>query len=131
MPQVILEPRRPAGHVVDDHVGHHLGPPREGRDVVPPAQAVIDLGVIDRVEAGVGAIDRMEERQHVHASERTLQRPVVEQLLQVAKRAARKAIDVGDQLCLALHRQAREGSRGLMIQWAARPPSSRGPPDAT
>ena len=72
------------------------------------AQAVIDLGVIDRVEAGVGAIDRMEERQHVHASERTLQRPI-EQLLQVAKRAARKAIDVGDQLCLILHPQARKG----------------------
>ena len=106
MPQVVLELRRPAGHVVDDHVGHDLGPPREGRDVVPCAQAVIDLGVVDRVEAGVGAVDRMEERQHVHASERTLQRPV-EQLLQVAKRAARKAIDVGDQLCLVLHRQVR------------------------
>ena len=39
------------------------------RDVVPGAEPWIDLRVVDRIEAGVGAVDRMEERQHVHAAE--------------------------------------------------------------
>ena len=57
------------------------------RDVVPRSQPRIDLGVVDRVEAGVGAVDRMEERQHVDAAERARQRPV-EQAPQIAERAA-------------------------------------------
>ena len=71
--------------------------------VVPGAEPRIDLGVIDRVEARVGAVDRMEERQQVNAAERLAQRPV-EQALQIAERAAGEAIDVGDELRLVLHR---------------------------
>ena len=76
----------------------------ERRDVVPRAEPSIDLRVVDRIEAGVGAVDRMEERQHVDAAERAGER-TVEQPLQIAERAAREAIDVGDQLRLILHRE--------------------------
>ena len=97
------ELRRPAGDVVDDHVGHDLGPRGQRPHVVPGAEPRIDLGVVDRVEAGVGAVDRMEERQDVHAAERLAQR-AVEQALKIAERAAGAAVDVGDELRLVLHR---------------------------
>ena len=84
------ELRRPAGDVVDDHVGHDLGPRRQRPHVVPGAEPRIDLGVVDRIEAGVGAVDRIEERQDVHAAERVAQR-AVEQPREVAERRRRTA----------------------------------------
>ena len=72
--------------MVDDDVGHDVGARGERGDVVPRAEPRIDLRVIDRVEAGVGAVDRMEERQHVDAAERPGER-TVQQPLEVAERA--------------------------------------------
>ena len=74
----------------------------KGRDVVPRSQPRIHLGVIDGVEAGIGAVDWMEERQHVDAAERARQRPV-EQALKIVERAAGQPIDVRDELGLILH----------------------------
>ena len=47
--------------------------PRDRADVLPGAEPLVDFGVIDRVEARIGAIDRMEERQQMHAAEQALQ----------------------------------------------------------
>ena len=91
--------------MVDDHVGHHLGARRERGDVVPRPQPRIDLRVVDRVEPGVGAVDRMEERQHVDAAERPCSGPS-SRSLQLAERPAGQAIDVGDQLRLVLHAES-------------------------
>ena len=90
------------GHVIDDHVRHDVHAFGKGRDVVPRSQARIHLGVIDGVEAGIGAVDWMEERQHVDAPERARQRPV-EQALKIVERAAGQPIDVRDELRLILH----------------------------
>lgn len=73
--------------MVDDHVGHHVGVGCERRHVIPPAKPPIDLGVVDRIEPGVGSVDGMKERQHVHAAEGALQ-GATEQCLQVPKGAA-------------------------------------------
>ena len=71
---------------------------------VPRAESWIDLRVIDGIEAGVGAVDRMEERQDVDAAERPGER-AVQQPLEVAERASREAVGVGDQLRRVLHRE--------------------------
>ena len=97
-----------ARHVVDDHVGHHVSAGRKRRDVVPRAETWIDLRVVDRIEARVGAIDRMEEGKHVDAAEDAGERSV-EQVPQISKRSAREAIDVRDQLRLILHRARGQG----------------------
>ena len=91
--------------MVDDHVGHHVSPCGKCRHVVPRAEPSIDLSVIDRIETGVGAIDRMKEREHVHAAEDTFEGSL-EQVPQMLKRPTRDAIDVRDQLRLILHRLA-------------------------
>ena len=65
-------------------------------------EAMIDLRVIDRIEPGVGTVDRMKEGEQVHAAEGALQR-TVQQLLQIAKRAAGQPVGVGDELGLILH----------------------------
>jgi hypothetical protein len=76
----------------------------EGLDVGPGAQARVDLRVVDRVETGVGAVDRVEERQQVHTAEDAGQRAVArEQRRHFAQAAAAQAIDVGDELNLILH----------------------------
>jgi len=46
----------------------------ERGDAVPGADPGIDGGVVDRIEAGVGAVDRHEERQQVHTAEGSVQR---------------------------------------------------------
>ena len=74
-----------------------------GAHVVPRAQLWIYLGVIDWIEAGIGAIDRPKEGQQMNAAEQSSQRPVIEQRLKLAKAAARKTIDVSDELDLVLH----------------------------
>ena len=58
--------------------------------------------MIDRIEAGIGAVNRMKERKHVDAPERPGERSV-EERLQVAERSAGQAIDIGDQLGLVPH----------------------------
>jgi hypothetical protein len=51
--------------------------------------------VIDRVEAGDGAIDGVKKGEDVHAAEGA-SKWTVEQMLKIAERAAGQAIDVGD-----------------------------------
>ena len=82
--------------MIHDQVGHDAGVRRERRDVSPGAETVIDLCMVGRIEACIGAIDRMKERQHVDAAEQAVQRPV-EQLAQMLKGAARQAVDIRDQ----------------------------------
>ena len=55
------------GHVVDDGVDHDVVRFGQLGDVIPCAQARVDFGVVHRVESGVGAVERGEERQDVHA----------------------------------------------------------------
>src|SRR5436190_24391678 len=90
-------------HVIDDHVRHDVHASGKGRDVSPRAQSRIHLRVIDGVEAGIGAVDWMEERQDVNAAERPRQRRV-EQPLEIVERAGGQPIDVRDELRLILHR---------------------------
>ena len=66
---------------------------RKRRDVVPRSETSIDLRVVDRIEARVGAIDRMEEGKQVEAAEDAGER-TVEQVPQISKRSARDAIDM-------------------------------------
>ena len=97
--------------MVHDQIGHEIRALGQRADVVPRAQPGIDLSVIDRIEAGVGAIDRPKEWQQMNAAEESSQRPVIEQRLKLAKAAARKTIDVCDELDLVLH--GRHGMRFL------------------
>ena len=110
---VVEELRRLRGHVVHDHVGHHVQSAlrrRERRQVGPVSQARVHPRVVDRIEAGVGAVDRMEERQQVHAAEAATQRIALalrEQRLQRAQVPAAQAVDIGDELDLVLHGRSR------------------------
>ena len=54
-------------HVVDDGVDHDVVGFGEFGHIVPAAESRIDLGVVDRVEAGVRTVERGEERQDMHA----------------------------------------------------------------
>ena len=74
--------------MVDDQIGHDGRPRRERLDVGPGAETRIDLRVVDRIEARVGAVDRMEEGQQVNAGERVLER-TVEEWQQVAETSHR------------------------------------------
>ena len=145
--RVVQKLRRAARHVVDDHIAHDVEVGRQVLDVAPASQSRVDLGVVDRVEAGVGAVDGMEERQQVHAAEDLTERAAraqqAAQALQVlAVEAATEAIDVGDQLDLVLHDFNSDGegwgvvcTRSIAIAaqtsraparritWSGRPPS--------
>ena len=46
-----------------DEVGHDVHYTAQRPNVIPGAEPLIDLRVIDGIEAGIGAIDRPEERQ--------------------------------------------------------------------
>jgi hypothetical protein len=63
------EPRAVRRGVVDDEVDDGAGRPAQRCDVVPGAQARVDLAMVGRVEARVRAVVRPEERQHVDAAE--------------------------------------------------------------
>ena len=54
-------------HVVDDGVDHDVVGRGKLGDIVPVAETRIDLGVVDRVKTRVGAIERGEKRQDMHA----------------------------------------------------------------
>ena len=71
------------------------------RDVVPRPQPRVDLGVIRRVEPGVGPVDRCVERQQVHTAEQARER-ALEQVGETADRPA-QPIRVGDELHLVPH----------------------------
>ena len=58
--------------------------------------------MIDRIETCVRAVDRIEERQEMHAAEKTVQRPR-EQRIKLDEPAAGQPIHVSDQLDLVMH----------------------------
>jgi hypothetical protein len=87
--------------VVDDQVGHEVEARTDPPDVAPVAEAGIDLRVIYRVEPGISAIDRVEERQQVHASEGPTE--LAPQHLIDAFQVTGEAVDVGDELGFVPH----------------------------
>ncbi len=72
----IQELWRAVGDVVDDEIRHDLHMAAEKANVVPGAEARVDLRVIDGIEAGIGAVDRPEEWQQMNATEQAAERPV-------------------------------------------------------
>ena len=63
--------------MVHDQIGHDIRTFRQRAHVVPGAQPWIDLSVIDWIEARIGAIDRLKERQQMNAAEQSSQRPLM------------------------------------------------------
>ena len=98
----ILELARLPAHVVDDRVDHDVMRLGEFGDVVPVAEPRIDLRVVDRVEAGVGAVEGREERQDVHAFVDTVETGA-QDVGQRGEVAVAETIRVGDELYFVLH----------------------------
>ena len=71
-------------------------------DVIPVTEAGVDLGVVDRVEACVRAIERGEERQNVHALVHAVESRA-QNVGHRSKVAVTQAIRIGDQLNFVLH----------------------------
>jgi hypothetical protein len=61
--------------MVDDEIGHDVRFGGERHDVVPVAEARVDARVVARIEACIGAVDRVEEGQDVNAGEEAAERP--------------------------------------------------------
>jgi hypothetical protein len=78
--------------MIDDEIGDELDAIAKGLDIGPRAQTRIDLRVIARIEAGIGAVDRVEEREEMDAAEQS-GKAAVEQRLEIAETAARQPVD--------------------------------------
>ena len=98
----ILKLRGTDGDVVDDEIGHKFGAFAQRAQVIPRTEARVDLSVVDRIEARIGAINGEEEWQEVDAPKESGQWSI-EKELQFAKASAGKAIHVSDQLDLVFH----------------------------
>jgi len=105
----VAEGRAPVGYVVDDEVGHHVDRAAQPAYVRPTAQARVDVAVVDRVEAGVGAVVGLVERQHMHPAEESVQR-AVEQPGE-GRQGAAEPVGVRDQLDRASRSRHRNGAR--------------------
>ena len=72
--------------MVNNDVRHKLNFFTECAHVIPITEPGINFGVVDWIEARIGAINRHEEREYMHAAENALQRAAEEhfQLLEVA-----------------------------------------------
>ena len=102
--KVVQKLRRFGRDVVDDHIGHDLQLRGECCDVAPLAQSRIDLGVVDRIEARIGAVDRQVERQQMNATKNAGQQAAgTEQLGQLVQRSTAESVDVGDELDGVVH----------------------------
>ena len=82
--------------MVHDQVGHDVVTASEGLYVAPGSDAGVDGGVVDRVESGIRAVDRYEERQQMDAAECSRE-GFVDQFTG-ASDVAGEAVGVGDQL---------------------------------
>jgi hypothetical protein len=94
--------------MIHNQIGHQIRVLGQPADVVPRAQPGIDLSVINRIEARIGAIDGPKEWQQMDAAKESSQWPVTEQRLELAKPTARKTIDVCNELDLVLHGRREE-----------------------
>ena len=90
------------GHVVDDGVDHDVVRFGQFGDIVPRAQTRVDLGVVHRVEAGVGTVERGEERQYVHAFVHAVEAGA-QHIGQGCDGAVTEPVGVGDELDFILH----------------------------
>ncbi len=115
----VQELGRAARNVIDDDVGHHVDLASDRAHVFPGAEALIHFGVIDRVEAGIRAVDRMKEREQVHPTEQPRKRSL-QQLTEPVQCAA-ESVGVRDELNLILHWDFRSiGVRGSAVLEAVR-----------
>src|SRR5438093_13435758 len=88
--------------MIHDEVGHDFHVLAQRAYVIPSAEPRVDFCVVDRIETGIGAINRIKKRKQVHAAEYAFQRPL-QQVLKFPKTSSGKTIDICDQLRLILH----------------------------
>ena len=100
--QHVLELGGFPAHVVDDGVDHDVVGCGEFGDVIPRAEARVDLGVVDRVEAGVRAVKRGEERQDMNAVIHAVEAGA-QNVGHAGDGAVAETIRVGDELNCVLH----------------------------
>ena len=100
--QHVLELLGFPAHVVDDGVDHDVVGLGKLGDVVPAAETLVDLGVVDRVEACVGAVERGEERQDVNAVVHAVEAGA-QNVGHRLDGAVAKAVGVSDELHLVFH----------------------------
>jgi len=100
--QHVLELGGFPAHVVDDGVDHDVVGCGEFGDVIPRAEARVDLGVVDRVEAGVRAVKRGEERQDMNAVIHAVEAGA-QNVGHAGDGAVAETICVGDELHFVFH----------------------------
>ena len=100
--QHVLELGGFPAHVVDDGVDHDVVGCGEFGDVVPAAETFVDFGMVDRVEAGVRAVKRGEERQDMHAVIHAVEAGA-QDVGHRAKSAIAETIGVCDELHFVFH----------------------------
>ena len=89
-------------HVVDDGVDHDAVGLGKFGDIVPAAEARVDLGVVDGVEACIRAVEWSEERQDMHAVIHAVETGA-QDVGHRAEGAVAEAIGVGDELHFVFH----------------------------
>jgi hypothetical protein len=99
---VVHKLRRAAGDVIDDQIRHDFHVRAERTHVVPGAEPRIDSGVIDWIEARIGAIDGIKKRKQMYSAEYTFQWSLKE-ALKFPEPSSGKTVDVCDQLRLIVH----------------------------
>ena len=105
--------------VIDDQISHHVDHGAEFGHVGPRAESGVDAGVVDRVEAGVAAVDRHVERKDVHPAECPGERAA--QGASKACEVARQSVRVGDQLRLIAHRSSAVSRIGRRLRRGSSP----------
>ena len=98
----ILELARLPAHVVDDRVDHDVVCLGELGDVIPITEARVDFRVVDGVEASVGAVERREERQDMHAFIHAGETGA-QDVGQGCEIAIAHSVRIGDELHFVLH----------------------------
>ena len=88
--------------MVHDRVDHDAVGPGQLGHVVPVAQTGIHRGVVDRVEARVGTVERREERQDVHPFVHPVE-PRAQDVGHRGQRARPQTIGIRDELDLVFH----------------------------
>ena len=88
--------------MIDDQVRHQVHILPQFFDICPSSQAGIDLGVIDRVKAGIGTVNGIIEWENVNAAEQPGKRSF-EQSMQSLYIAPAQAICIRDELDFIFH----------------------------
>jgi hypothetical protein len=88
--------------MVDDQVHKQIYILPQFLDIFPTSQARIDPGMIDRIKAGIDAVNGIIEWQDVNAAEQTGER-AFQQLMQCINIASSQAICISDELYGVFH----------------------------